>query len=124
MAGDYSIGTGHLSLRFISDSYVTPELDPHLLLIDVHRRPIGFSFADRMASELNLEPSPLPTPCAVSYRVGEPAATGGRLLALWRRSLTPASALPSLPLPLSVDLAIPVDLERTYATAAAEAYRT
>lgn len=49
----------------------------HLVLIDVRRRPIGFSFADQIAAELHLQqPSVLP-PMAVSYRVGEPAAAGG-----------------------------------------------
>lgn len=94
----------------------------HLLLVDVHNRPIGFSFADRIATELNLEPSPLPAPCAVSYRVGEPAPTGGRLLALWRRSLSPNAPLPALPLPLSIDFSVSVDLEQTYMKAAHDAY--
>ena len=37
----------------------------HLLLVDVHRRPLGFSFADRIAEELQIRqpscPPPLPT---------------------------------------------------------------
>jgi hypothetical protein len=95
----------------------------NLLLVDVHRRPAGFSFADGIAEGLELEHQPsLPPPCAVSYRVGEPAATGGRLLALWRRPLTPGTPLPTMPLPLSTDLSVPVDLEPTYARAAADAY--
>jgi hypothetical protein len=61
----------------------------NLLLVDVHRRPIGFSFADRIAAELSIDQEPLPPPFAVSYRVGEPAATGGRYLAIWERSLNP-----------------------------------
>jgi len=54
----------------------------NLVVIDVHRRPIGFSFADRIAAELHLKQPPMPTPMAISYRVGEPAASGGRLLAI------------------------------------------
>lgn len=57
----------------------------HLLLVDVHRRPIGFSFADRIEQELSIDHRPFPAPYAVSYRVGEPAATGGSYLAIWRR---------------------------------------
>src|SRR5215210_2566966 len=53
----------------------------HLLLIDVHPRPLAFSFADRIAEELHVSQPACPVPLAVSYRVGEPAATGGRLLA-------------------------------------------
>jgi hypothetical protein len=94
----------------------------HLLLIDVHRRPIGFSFADGIAQELSIDQAPLPTPLAVSYRVGEPAATGGSYLAIWRRALKVGSNLPRLPLPLSTDCAVWIDLERTYSSAAADVY--
>lgn len=97
----------------------------HLLLIDVLRRPFGFSFADQIEVELHIERQlPLPAPFAVGYRVGEPAATGGRLLALWRRPLTPNAPLPSLPLALDVESSIVVDLETTYSRAAADAYLT
>jgi len=97
----------------------------HLLLVDVHRRPADFSFVDGIAEELRIDNQPsLPPPMAASYRVGEPAATGGRLLAIWRRPLAPGERLPTLPLPLQVDLAIPVNLEATYSRAAADAYLT
>ncbi len=75
----------------------------HLLLVDVHRRPVGFSFPDRLAAELSLGQEPLPTPSAVSYRVGEPAPEGGRFLGIWRRSLGSGAILPTLPLPLSIE---------------------
>jgi hypothetical protein len=94
----------------------------HLLLIDVHPRPLAFSFADRIADELHVPQPPCPVPQAVSYRVGEPAATGGRLLAIWRRPLAVGAALPTVPLPLTVEVAIPIDLEQTYARAAEDAY--
>lgn len=94
----------------------------HLLLVDVHRRPQNFSFADAIAQELQVEQPPCPPPLAVSYRVGEPAATGGRLLAIWRRPLTVGQPLPSLNLALTVEAAVPVDLEQTYSRAAADAY--
>lgn len=95
----------------------------HLLLIDVHRRPAGFSFADQIAAELQIpDQRTLPAPQALSYRVGEPAAAGGRLVAIWRRALIVGSALPTLPLPLDIERAINVDVEGTYARAAADAY--
>src|SRR5204862_4843312 len=75
----------------------------HLLLVDVHRRPLNFSFADRIAEELQIAPAPCPAPVAVSYRVGEPAAIGGRLLAIWKRPLGVGAVLPMVPLPLTVD---------------------
>ena len=109
------------------DTYLTRHLgylleSVHLLLVDVHRRPIGFSFADRIAQELSIHQEPLPTPLAVSYRVGEPAATGGSYLAIWRRALKVGAILPTLPLPLTTDCAVSVDLERTYSAAAIDAY--
>lgn len=94
----------------------------HLLLVDVHRRPPGFSFPDRIAAALSMGFEPLPAPSAVSYRVGEPAATGGRYLALWRRSLVVGEGLPEIPLAIDVDLQVMVDLERTYSAAAVDAY--
>ena len=96
----------------------------HLVLIDVHRRPVGFSFADQIAAELQLEqPSVLP-PMAVSYRVGEPAATGGRLLAIWPRPMTLGHTLPTIPLPLTSEQVVTLDLDQTYARAAEDAYQT
>jgi Protein of unknown function (DUF4058) len=94
----------------------------NLLLVDVHRCPIGFSFAERIAQELSIDQSPLPPPLAVSYRVGESAPTGGSYLAIWRRSLEVGSNLPTLPLPLTMHATVWVDLERTYAAAAVDAY--
>ena len=94
----------------------------HLLLVDVHRRPSGFSFADRIAEELQIPQPPSPPPSAVSYRVGEPAATGGRILAIWRRPLTVGGMLPSVTLPLTVEAAVSVDLEQTYQRAVEDAY--
>lgn len=94
----------------------------HLLLIDVHRRPLSFSFADGIARELHLSQAPIPPPLAISYRVGEPAASGGRLLAIWRLPLIAGAPLPSIPLPLTVQTALDIDLEQTYMRAAADAY--
>jgi hypothetical protein len=94
----------------------------HLLLVDVHRRPLNFSFPDRIAQELQLRQPPCAPPLAVSYRVGERAAAGGRFLAIWRRPLTVGQPLPTVVLPLAVDLDVRVDLEQTYTRAAADAY--
>jgi hypothetical protein len=94
----------------------------HLLLVDVHRRPLNFSFADALAQELQIEQPPTPAPLTVSYRVGEPAATGGRLLAIWRRPLQVDAPLPTMQLPLTVLASIQVNLEETYMQAAADVY--
>jgi hypothetical protein len=94
----------------------------HLLLVDVHSRPLGFSFADRIAQELQVGQPSCPPPMAVSYRVGEPAATGGRILGIWRRPLAAAAPLPNAVLPLSVEAVVAVDLESTYRRAAEDAY--
>src|SRR5260370_1195201 len=94
----------------------------HLLLVDVHRRPLQFSFADQIASELRLDQSACPAPFALAYRVGEPAPGGGRFLAVWRRPLTVGSPLPPLRLPLSMQESVLVDLEATYTLAPAAAY--
>ena len=94
----------------------------NLLLVDVHKRPLSFSFADRIAAELSLEQPSTPAPYAIAYRVGEPAPNGGRFLALWRRTLAVGATLPSLPLPLSLDASVTVDLETTYRRATEAAY--
>jgi hypothetical protein len=94
----------------------------HLLLVDVHRRPLLFSFADRIAQDLQLEQPKCPPPFAAAYRVGEPAPGGGRFLALWRRPLAVGSRLPTMRLPLSVRESVPVDLDATYRRAAEAAY--
>jgi Protein of unknown function (DUF4058) len=94
----------------------------NLVLIDVHPRPSGFSFADRIAAELSLDRPPCSAPMAASYRVGEAALTGGRFVAIWTRVMTVGEPLPSIPLPLTVDLAVTLDLEQTYARAAEDSY--
>lgn len=96
----------------------------NLLLVDVHPRPYGFSFADALVIELQLKRDPLPTPMAIAYRVGGPAPTGGSFLGTWRRQLKIGEPLPKLPLPLSVHRVVNVDLEATYSRAAAGAYLT
>lgn len=94
----------------------------HLLLVDVHRRPAGFSFADQVAAGLGLTPPGLTAPFAVGYRVGGPSPDGGRFLAVWRRPLTVGAPLPPMRLPLSAEESVPVDLEGTYRRATEAAY--
>ncbi len=96
----------------------------HLLLVDVHRRPLKFSFADAVAAALGFAQANLPAPFAISYRVGSPAATGGKVLDIWRRPLAVGTPLPTMKLALTADITIPFDLERTYMNAAADAYLT
>ena len=93
----------------------------HLLLIDVLPRPAGFSFADALAQDLGYAQPPTPTPCAVSYRVGE-SLPDGTLLASWRRPLEVGRPLPVIPLALDLAESVPVDLEQTYQQAARRAY--
>ena len=94
----------------------------HLLLVDVHRRPLAFSFPQRFATELETELPAPSAPCAVTYRVGEPLDGVGRLLAVWADPLTVGLPLPAVSLPLTVHLAVPVDLEGTYSRAAENCY--
>ena len=95
----------------------------HLLMIDVHARPFQFSFAERIAKELQIVDRPAPpTPQAVSYQVGAGAPFGGRFLAVWQRALAIGSPLPSIPLAISLENVVPVNLESTYMEAARKAY--
>jgi hypothetical protein len=94
----------------------------HLLLVDVHRRPAGFSFSTALAAELQARLTSGPAPLAAAYRVGEKAATGGRYVAVWHRALEPDQPLPAMLLPLTVERSVPVDLETTYMRAASDAY--
>ncbi len=94
----------------------------HLLLVDVHRRPASFSFADQLARTLGMRSPELPAPHAATYRVGDPSPNGGRFLSIWRRPLTVGGPLPRMPLPLSDGESVLVDLEETYRRAGEAAY--
>ena len=94
----------------------------HLLLIDLLPRPQGFSFSDAIAAASQFRQAPCPPPCAISYNVGGLADPPGRFLDIWRRSLTIGSPLPTLPLWLTGDQLVPVDLEFTYSRATTAAY--
>ena len=94
----------------------------HLMLIDVHRRPVGFSFAEAMGAEVECQfPVGLP-PHVVSWNTGGPTPEGGRFLDGWYRSLAIREPLPTLPLALTAERSLLIDLERTYSEATRRAY--
>ena len=74
--------------------------------------------SERLATPL---PAP-PAPSVVAYRVGESMKHDGRLLAVWAEPLTVGQPLPAVSLPLTVHLAVPIDLEGTYSRAADNCY--
>lgn len=94
----------------------------HLLIVDVHRRPVGFSFPQRLAAELQAGLPGPPAPSAVTYRVGGPAPAGGRLLAVWAEPLAVGQALPPAVLPISAQVDVIVDLEASYSRVAEDSY--
>ena len=95
----------------------------HLMLIDLLPKPYGFSFADSIATEIPIPDQPAcPSPMALSYYVGERSAGGESLFEMWRRPLRPGQTLPMLPLWLTSQTSVSVDLESTYMKAAADAY--
>lgn len=94
----------------------------HLLLVDVHRRPLGFSFAEDMAAEMQCRfPTGLP-PHAVSWNVGGLTPEGGQFLDGWYRALEVGQPLPAVPLALTSTRSLPIDLEATYTEASRRAY--
>jgi hypothetical protein len=94
----------------------------HLMLVDVHRRPVGFSFVEAMAAEAECQfPVGLP-PHVVSWNTGGPTPEGGQFLDGWYRSLTAGEPLPTLPLALTAERFLLIDLERTYGEATRRAY--
>ncbi len=70
----------------------------HLMLVDVHRRPLGFSFVEAMAAELQCRFPGGPPPHAVSWDVGGPTPEGDQFLDGWYRPLATGQPLPTLPL--------------------------
>jgi hypothetical protein len=96
----------------------------HLVLVDVHRRPLDFSFAKLIAASLGLTVPAENAPAVVSYRVGAAAAQGGRMLGLWQHALTIDAPLPAMALALTASDSITIDLETTYSQAAADCYIT
>ncbi len=94
----------------------------HLMLVDVHRRPIGYSFVEAMGAELQCQfPAGMP-PHAVSWNAGGPTPEGGQFLDGWYRPLTVGELLPTLPLTLNAERSLSISLEVTYMSAARRAY--
>lgn len=94
----------------------------HLMLVDVHRRPVGFSFIEAMAAELQCRfPTGLP-PHVVSWNAGGRTPEGGQFLDGWYRTLTIGEPLPTVPLALTAERSLLIDLEHTYAETARRAY--
>lgn len=89
----------------------------HVMYVDVHAQPFGFSLADALAAALGYDQPPCPSPQAMAYRVGAPADGGGRSLAIRRAPMTVGQPLPAVSLPLSQTQVVPVDLEGTYSRA-------
>ena len=67
----------------------------HLVLIDVHPQPAGFSFPDAINRRLEFARPSGPAPCAVSYRARDPGYVVGLELTVW-------DALVIVPLPQAV----------------------
>jgi hypothetical protein len=100
-------------------------LGVHLLPVDVLPRPRGFSFSDAITRSLGPDLPPLPPPFAAAYRVGEVVPVGddmGSPVGLWRRPLRVSQPPPTLPDPLGVHQAVPIELEVTYRRAAKRVY--
>jgi hypothetical protein len=94
----------------------------HLMLIDVHRRPLGYSFVEAIASEVQCQfPAGLP-PQVMSWSAGGTTPEGGQFLDGWYRCLAAGEPLPTLPLALTSERSISIDLEHTYTEAARRAY--
>lgn len=97
----------------------------HLLLVDLHAKPYGISFADDIARRLQMpEQPPLPPPFAISYRVITGGEPGDGHLSIRRSGLQVGAPLPTLPLAIGFPDVVPIDLETTYMNAAADAYLT
>ena len=94
----------------------------HLMVVDVHRRPIGFSFPQLISTTLGERLPAPPAPSAVVYGVGGAAATGGRMLAVWAELLVVGERLPAMALPLTPDRDVMVDLDGSYSQASEDCY--
>ena len=94
----------------------------NLMIVDVHRRPFAFSFAQFLATAYEFPAPVLPTPSVVSYGVSPLGRGDGSTVDLWQRPLEVGKPLPALPLTLCGTDRVMVNLEPTYARAAADNY--
>jgi len=94
----------------------------HIVLIDIHNRPLGFSFPQLIAVALMQESPAPPAPSVVSYRVGPTNAKGKRALGVWQHVFVRGEPLPRVPLALLLNDSVMIDLDATYRRAAADCY--
>ena len=92
----------------------------NLMLVDVHRLPLTFSFASFLGDALKFAIPVLPTPMAASYGIAGPLASGGSMFDIWQRPLAVGEPLPTLPLALRGIDFVNVNLEATYSRAATD----
>lgn len=89
-------------------------LGVHATVVDVHAQPRDFSLADAVARTLKIEQPTLPSPLAIAYAVGGALDEGGRNLSCRRVPLAVGQPMPPIPLALTADRAVSVNLESTY----------
>jgi len=108
------------TLRYVN--YLRSGLN--LVIVDVHRQPDGFSFSKSIAVNLKQTIATETTPFTMSYHIGGPTPQGSRSLGVWHHPLIVGQPIPSIPLALSPDVAVMIDLDSTYTRAAADSYIT
>jgi hypothetical protein len=124
------VSPGNKDRREAKESYCSRYLGylrqgVHLLLLDLLPRPLGFSFLNVLGTALGLAIPDTPAPVAVSVRVGDPIPNGNTespVIGVWHRALQPGQPLPTLPLALTSQQRILIDLEQTYRAACEQAY--
>ena len=94
----------------------------NLLIVDVHRRPALFSFPQYVATSFRMDEPMMVAPSAVSFGLGYPLPSGGRMLDVWQRPLVVAQPLPAMTLMLTGIEYVTVNLDATYTRAAADSY--
>lgn len=96
----------------------------NLMIVDVLPRPQRYSFADEIAQRLGwAEWGPQPAPVAVSFRVDGRMPKFPPRVSVWRRPLAAGQPLPTLPLAITPEQTVLIDLEESYTKAAQSSYR-
>ena len=94
----------------------------NLLIVDVHRRPALFSFPQYIATSFRMDEPMLVAPSAVSFGLGSPLPSGGRMVDVWQRPLVVGQPLPAMTLMLTGIEYATVNLDATYSRAASDSY--
>lgn len=94
----------------------------NLLIVDVHRRPALFSFPQYIATSFGMTQPMLVAPSAVSFGLGSPLPSGGRMVDVWQRPLVVGEPLPAMTLMLTGIQYVTVNLDATYSRAASDSY--